>query len=150
MDFYKRDREIFQYLLDDTYKNLDDTAHKNIWMGASIEDKKTADERIPVLLQIPAKVRWLSVEPMLEGINLGNYLYQVRERFYIKGVDWVVVGAESGPKRRECKIKWIESIIEQCRSANVPVFVKQIHLNGKLEKDITKFPKHLQIREYPK
>jgi len=64
-------------------------------------------------------------------------------------INWVVVGAESGPDARECKIEWIESIVEQCRAAGVPVFVKQIHVGGKLVTDINKFPKHLQIRLVP-
>jgi len=51
---------------------------------------------------------------------------------------------------RECKIKWVESIVNQCREAEIPVFVKQIHLNGKLVKNINLFPEHLRIREYPK
>lgn len=63
--------------------------------------------------------------------------------------DWVVVGAESGPNRRECKIEWVEHIVEQCQSAGVPVFVKQLHINGKLVDDINKFPEHLRIRQIP-
>ncbi len=64
-------------------------------------------------------------------------------------INALIVGAESGPHRRECRIEWIEDIVEQCKSAGVPVFVKQIHLNGKLEKDINKFPEQLRIRELP-
>lgn len=64
-------------------------------------------------------------------------------------INWVVVGAESGPNRRECKIKWIEHIVEQCQVAGVPVFVKQIHIDGKLVDDINKFPEHLRIRQIP-
>ena len=63
--------------------------------------------------------------------------------------EWVVVGCESGPNRRPCKIEWIESIVDQCRARDIPVFVKQLDINGKCERDITKFPKHLQIRQVP-
>jgi protein gp37 len=111
-----------------------------IWLGVSVENQATADERIPILLQTPAAVRWLSVEPMLEGIDLSKY---------IDKLDWIVVGCESGHNRRECKIEWIESIVDQCKEANVPVFVKQIQINGKVVKDINQFPEYLRIREYP-
>jgi len=86
---------------------------------------------------------WLSAEPLLGPIDLNRG---------VRGIppfNWVAVGCESGPKRRPCRIEWIESIVYQCRSANVPVFVKQLDLNGKCERDITKFPKHLQIRQVP-
>lgn len=87
---------------------------------------------------------WLSAEPLLGLINL-KQLYPTKPLPF----KWVVVGCESGPKRRPCKIEWVESIVDQCRVANVPVFVKQLDLNGKCERDITKFPKHLRIRQVP-
>jgi protein gp37 len=138
-----------------------------VWLGVSVEDQKTADERIPILLQIPAKVRWLSIEPMLGEVKLNRLIreesgyafvdncltgFKAHKQggWYDNKIDWVVVGAESGHNRRECKIEWIESIVEQCKSANVPVFVKQIHKDGKLITDINQFPKHLQIQEHPK
>ena len=62
---------------------------------------------------------------------------------------WVVVGCESGPNRRPCKIEWVESIVEQCLAANVPVFVKQLDIGGKCVTDIGKFPGHLRIRQVP-
>ena len=62
---------------------------------------------------------------------------------------WVVVGCESGPDRRPCQIEWVESIVEQCLAANVPVFVKQLDIGGKCITDINKFPAHLQIRQVP-
>lgn len=114
---------------------------KNVHLGVSVEDQKTADERIPYLVNTPATVRWLSVEPLLGQIDL--------PRIWLAQLDWIVVGAESGPNARECKLEWIESLVEQCRSANVPVFVKQIQLGGKICKDIERFPEHLQIREFP-
>ncbi len=124
----------------------------NVWYGTSIESQKTADERIPILLQVPAAVRFLSVEPMLSPVNLTWYL---KKRYYqidlpdIPPVDWVIVGCESGSNRRPCKIEWIESIVEQCKSANAPVFVKQISINNKVIKDINLFPENLRVREFP-
>lgn len=122
----------------------------NVWLGVSVEDQKTADERIPLLLQTPAAVRFLSVEPLLSRVDLKFHLGIDSNHDDLKGlVNWVIVGTESGPNRRVAKLEWIESIVEQCQAAGTPAFVKQIELNGKVEKDIDKFPKHLQIREFP-
>ncbi|MDD4817330.1 MAG: DUF5131 family protein [Victivallaceae bacterium] len=60
-----------------------------------------------------------------------------------------VIGAESGSIRRPCKIEWVRSIVRQCRTAGVKVFVKQLDIDGRLEKDIAKFPEDLQIRQIP-
>ena len=57
--------------------------------------------------------------------------------------------AESGPRRRPCKIEWVESMVEQCRAAGVKIWIKQLDIGGKCVHDISKFPKHLQIRERP-
>jgi protein gp37 len=105
----------------------------NIWLGVSVEDQKRADERIPELLKIPAAVRFLSVEPLLEQIDLDSALPMV-ETSQISygsvpesrdGVDWVIVGGESGDKRRDCGIKAIVSVADQCIASGVPVYVKQ-------------------------
>lgn len=115
------------------------------WFGVTCENQARADERIPHLLKAEVKHRWLSLEPLLGSIMLDEYIYRAN-----KGkLHWVVVGAESGQKRRECKIEWIENVVEKCQRAGVPVFVKQIHLNGKLITDINKFPEHLRIRQVP-
>ena len=121
----------------------------NVWFGVSIEDQKTADDRIPLLCYTPAVIKWLSAEPLLGYIDL-----QLRGRNYgisskHEYIDWVVVGCESGPKRRECKIEWVESIVEQCKYENVPVWVKQLEVDGKVTEDVEKFPEHLRIREMP-
>lgn len=90
---------------------------------------------------------WVSCEPLLGPIDLGLIFCGELVKPVYK---WVVVGCESGPNRRPCKIEWVESIVEQCRKAGVPVFVKQICLpNGKFTNKIEEFPKHLQIRQVP-
>ncbi len=107
---------------------------KNIHFGVSIStylEMWKAD----VLEEIPAAIRYVSLEPLLEYVPLK-----------IGKLDWVIVGCESGPKRRPCKIEWIESIVEQCQSANVPVFVKQINVNGKVVKMPKEFPQELPER----
>ena len=100
----------------------------NVWIGVSVEDQKRADERIPQLLQIPAKVRFLSVEPLLSPIEFGavpgglvSPIYQNRN----SKVDWVIVGGESGPDRRDCGVDAICDVARQCVAAGVPCFVKQ-------------------------
>jgi len=69
--------------------------------------------------------------------------------FQSSSASWVVVGAESGPNRRPCQIEWVRSIVAQCQAAGVPVFVKQLDLDGKLVTDINQFPEDLRIREIP-
>ena len=88
---------------------------------------------------------WLSAEPLLGPLDLGLG-YIAPESMPFK---WVVVGCESGRGRRSCKLEWVESVVEQCRAAGVPVFVKQLDLGGRCENDINKFPAHLRIRQIP-
>ena len=89
--------------------------------------------------------RWLSLEPLLGPIDM-QFQYIAPEDFPF---DWVVVGAESGPNRRPCKLEWVESIVRQCRKAGIKIFVKQLDIDGELVKDIAKFPPELQIRQVP-
>lgn len=101
----------------------------NVWLGVSVEDQRRADERIPLLLECPAAVRFLSVEPMLEAIDLRRWTNDEHGRRHIgapAGIGWVIVGGESGPGARPCSLGWIRSVVEQCGAAGVPVFVKQL------------------------
>lgn|SRR3990167_11210555 len=103
---------------------------RNIWLGVSVEDQKRADERIPHLLRCPAIVRFLSCEPLLETIEFSDVtkrsdaITQLGKQALI-GIHWVIVGGESGPGARPCKVSAVRSIIEQCRAAGVACFVKQ-------------------------
>lgn len=104
----------------------------NIWLGVSVEDQRAADERIPLLLQTPAAVRFLSVEPLLGPVDFNEV--PMEDRCYgvlgsgggLPGVDWVIVGGESGPRARPCDVAWIRATVRSCRKAGVPVFVKQV------------------------
>ena len=105
----------------------------NVWLGVSVEDQATADERIPILLDTPAAVRWISAEPVLGPIDLWGARYANPNggktgavTSWDGGLDWVVCGGESGRKARPCDVAWIRSIVEQCRAAGVPCFVKQL------------------------
>lgn len=128
-----------------------------IHLGVSISNQAEADEKIPILLQIPAAVRWLSIEPMLEDIDLANpYTVELHNKlrpwpdyqceFPLSGLHWVVVGCESGPGRRPCNYEWAQSIVNQCDAANVPVFVKQMNINGEVVKMPKEFPQELPER----
>ena len=107
----------------------------NVWFGVSVEDQKRADERIPELLKIPAAVRFLSVEPLLESISFNRIGSDNSARNILTGkqgwlttgnhVDWVIVGGESGKGRRDCGVDAITDMARQCQAAGVPCFVKQ-------------------------
>lgn len=86
----------------------------NLWLGTSIENQPTADERTQRLKESPATLRFLSCEPLLASV-----------RIPLAGIDWVIVGGESGGDARPCDITWIRSIVDQCARAGVPCFVKQ-------------------------
>jgi protein gp37 len=120
---------------------------KNLWLGVTCENQKAADERIPILLQIPAAKRWISYEPLLEEIN-PFHLWGTKHLPYEPGqISHVVIGCESGPKRRPCKLEWVRSIVGQCRTAGVACFVKQIEVNEKVNHDTSEWPEDLRVQE---
>jgi protein gp37 len=100
----------------------------NVWLGVSVEDQAAAYERIPLLLQTPSAVRFLSVEPLLGQVHLPHY---GKGRFadgsdgWGLGVDWVICGGESGPGARPMHPDWARSLRDQCQAASVPFFFKQ-------------------------
>jgi len=101
----------------------------NVWLGVSVEDQKTANERIPLLLETPAAVRWISAEPLIAPVSFAHYYREEGQGTYSTWLDylnWLVVGGESGSGARPCALEWIEDIVKQCKAANVPVFVKQL------------------------
>lgn len=111
-------------------KWIDGDAPANVWLGTSVEDQKTADERIPQLLRVPAVVRFLSMEPLLGAVDLRPWLQYVAQSvpcacFNAGELHWVIVGGESGPGARPFDVAWARSIVAQCKEAGVPVFVKQ-------------------------
>ncbi|CAN5443705.1 DUF5131 family protein [soil metagenome] len=152
--------------------------YENVWLGVSVEHQEAADERIESLLYVKAKTRFLSVEPLLGEVDLTrigetqfsagtNCLTGKKHRLYsedknLPKIDWVIIGGESGNHHgkfqfRPCELEWIENLVWQCNSADVPVFVKQLgtYLSDKMNLkdshggDISEFPEDLQIREFP-
>jgi protein gp37 len=90
----------------------------NVWLGVTVENQEQADKRIPILLDTPAAVRFVSVEPMLEGINLNN-------GDMINGLDWVICGGETGPNARPMWEHWARALLEECEASGTPFFFKK-------------------------
>jgi protein gp37 len=108
----------------------------NVWLGVSAENQEQAQARIPALLETPAAVRFVSVEPMLgpvdlrevegpEGDRLGDSLIALGGAGTPTGIDWVICGGESGPGARPMHPDWARSLRDQCVGAHVPFFFKQ-------------------------
>jgi protein gp37 len=95
----------------------------NIWLGVSVENQQAADERIPLLLQTPAAVRFLSCEPLLGPVDLGNLVFTGD---YEVGLHWLIIGGESGPHARYMNPEWAIELEDESRSLGIPVFVKQM------------------------
>lgn len=124
------------------------TVLPNVWLGVTVENQAAAEERVPHLLRCPARVRFLSLEPLLEDVRLdswwlgkkrkescggcveGHDTYADCRGHEVGGIGWVIVGGESGPKARPFDLAWARSIRDQCKAAGVPVFVKQMGANA--------------------
>lgn len=110
----------------------------NVWLGVTAENQRMADLRLPMLAEIPAVVRFVSIEPMLEPVSLANHL---------DCIDWVICGGESGPQARTMELAWAEDNLRQCREAQIPFFMKQV--SGKTTAQTKLIPAQLQVREFP-
>ena len=98
----------------------------NVWLGTSVEDQATANERIPLLLETPAAVRWISAEPLLEEVTVFDMDGPVDAwEGFESPLHWVVCGGESGPRARPMDPQWARSLRDQCVIAGVPFFFKQ-------------------------
>jgi protein gp37 len=102
----------------------DELPWPGVWIGATVVDQAEADRDIPKLLATPARVRFLSIEPMLGPVSLDCWpIYGEDEE---QMLHWVICGAESGPDARPLHIEWVRSIVQQCRAARVACHVKQL------------------------
>lgn len=101
----------------------------NVWLGVSVEDQTRADERIPDLLATPAAVRFISAEPLLGPVEIGFALQQTKDEFGNwrsgRGLDWAIVGGESGDGARPMHPDWARSLRDQCDTAGVSLHFKQ-------------------------
>lgn len=121
----------------------------HVGLGVTAENQEQADKRIPILLQIPAAKRFVSVEPMLGPVDLAHLQFEgTVEIDAFNGthgvmrshggqnekLDWVICGGESGPGARPMQIEWARDLKNQCEEAGVPFFFKQIKIDGKMVK----------------
>jgi len=122
---------------DAAYAHVTDRVHvdepmpplPNVWLGVSVEDQKRADLRIPALLATPAAVRFLSCEPILGPVSFRwakwAPLINAGHLDGLRGIDWVIVGGESGPGHRPIDPEWVRSLRDQCSDAGVAFLFKQ-------------------------
>ncbi len=133
---------------------------ENVWLGTTCENQKFAELRIPQLLKAAtlSKALFLSVEPMLGPVSLYEAFYKTGNRWSSagltdaengKGIDWVIVGCESGAQRRPMDLSWARKLMDECQRERVAFFVKQLEIDGAVTDDIAEFPADLQIREFP-
>jgi len=141
---------------------------RHVWLGVTAENQKMANKRIPILLEVPAEIRFVSIEPMIRRVNLKKVqrycwgetiIYNTlagRKKSYwgprftehdTNRIDWVIVGGESGPDAREMKPEWVEAVYEQCREAKTPFFFKQ--WGAKAPADAGSYPFE-EVKEFPR
>lgn len=122
----------------------------NIYSGLTICNQQEADEKIPIFLQVPGK-KFLSIEPLLKEINIPfNTEYPDADGCYEDmrhHIKQVVLGCETGAKARPMSLDWARQIVERCKAANVPLFIKALTINGKPNHNIEQWPEDLRIRE---
>ena len=130
--------------------------YPNVWLGVSTENQENFDLRVPILISIPAKVRFLSIEPLIGEIDLTKVMESNK-------LDWVIIGGESGndtgkSRYRPCDLRWMEYLKAMFQLAGVPVFVKQLgtylakamNLQDRKGGDMNEFPEALRVRQWPK
>jgi len=123
-------KEDFEWLAAEGFIHLNELPH--LWLGVTAENQQRADERIPILLQIPAAKRFVSIEPMLGPVDVNPYFFSewtLRGHNHptqkTTGLNWVICGGESGPGARPMHPDWVRSVRDQCQSTGVPFFFKQ-------------------------
>lgn len=123
---------------------------QNCWIGVTAENQRRAAERIPLLLEVPAVVHWVSAEPLLGPIDFGGWLGRNR-------ISWVIAGGESGAGARRMDPAWWQEILAQCRTSGVAAHFKQkgealareLGCRDKAGKDASEWPPLFRVQEYP-
>lgn len=117
----------------------------NLWLGVTVENQKMAEARVPCLVVHQyGPVRFLSLEPLLGPVDVAPWLGRG------SGVNWLIVGCESGTHRRPLDLAWVRSLRDQAAAAGVAFFVKQLEIDGKVTQDVSLFPEDLRIQQFPK
>lgn len=144
------DKLVYEYIRDrtDEYPNEDEPIawpRSNVWLGVTVENQHFADERLPLLIETPAAVRFVSAEPLLEPVSLINYMFAPGCGI---GLDWVITGGESGSGRRPFSHDWARNLQAQARDFDVPFFMKQ---DGAYRSEVfDSLPDDLKVREFPR
>jgi protein gp37 len=115
------------------------SGYHNVWLGTTVEDQLRAESRVPVLLGVPAVVRFLSIEPLLESVSLVLHDDEVSARWntLTMGIHWVIVGGESGHGARPFHVEWARKLKAQCEQAGVAFFMKQMGSRPRAAVDAT-------------
>jgi protein gp37 len=129
----------------------------NVWLGVSVESQKWAAIRIPALMATPAKVRFVSCEPLLEQVDLAlDHECGDPPHWTCPVPDWVIIGGESGPGARPMELEWARDLVRQCHGVGAAPFVKQIGSvlgrqlgAGPKGGDWSAWPEDLRVREFP-
>ena len=116
------------------------TVPNNLSLGVTVCNQKEWNEKVPMLLDTPAAMRFVSVEPMLGPVDIEPIP---------EGIDWIILGCESGAGRRTCKADWMTRVVLQCEAADIPVYVKQIDIGDRVSHDMAEWPEVLRVREIP-
>ena len=98
---------------------------KNVWIGTTVENQEMAERRIPMLLSIPAKIRFLSCEPLLGPLKIDHIRIGDNQWFPLQHIHWVIAGGESGGNARPMHPDWVRSLRDQCRAADISFLFKQ-------------------------
>lgn len=146
----RSDEDAFDDTIEWVCQWLTGKAPANVWLGTTVEDQNAAEERIPELLALPARIRFLSCEPLLGAVDLGQikmanpalldgegapYLDALRGATWwpdgehsanVNGIDWVIIGGESGGGARPFNLTWARALRDQCKVEAIPAFVKQL------------------------
>jgi protein gp37 len=112
---------------------------KNAWMGTSVSTHGGFLEACCNMVYSHIPNQWLSIEPLVEDLV----------EIEMGGWSWIVVGCESGQRRRPCNIEWVRKIVRKCQEDDVPVFVKQLDINGRVSRDMSEWPADLRVRQWP-
>jgi len=128
----------------------------NVWLGVSVEDQHRANVRIPILLSLRARVRFLSVEPLLEPVRLvlhNTYHFTDTDGEHAlasEWIHWVIVGGESGPGARPMDPAWVYPILRRCRDNRAAFFMKQMGGHPNKRDEPEDWPEDLRVQEFPR
>lgn len=129
--------------------------YSNVWLGISVVNQTEMERDVPKLLATPARIRFLSCEPLLGPINFEGcwveHLNVAMHENWLEALDWVIVGGESGHHARPMVEQWAIDLVGQCQAVETAVFMKQgSQANWPRFKDFESFPADLRVREWPK